>query len=84
MALGILTLVSFRSCPKDKFFPKHRGRPFLKDPFQNSSRRTRLGCTGSGINTNALIVLKSHCEPEGRGNLISIRLLRRSAPRNDK
>ncbi len=29
MALGILVPVSFMSCPKDKFFPKHRGGTFF-------------------------------------------------------
>jgi hypothetical protein len=36
------------------------------------------------INTSVLNILTSHCEPEGRGNLISIGLLTRSAPRNDR
>jgi tetratricopeptide (TPR) repeat protein len=31
-----------------------------------------------------LLSLNCHCEPKGRGNLILLRLLRRSAPRNDR
>jgi len=47
--------------------------PSTTRPFANQKIRRFPFSPAEGFNTNALIFFASHCEPEGRGNLILAR-----------